>query len=119
MLFKNKKKNIDCNFFIKYGMCKADCCQIIPFPYRVYKKYKHLRAKKVLNIKNYYYNEVFEGGFLHRFFPKKFPISKNVLISTEDWKCCFLSIRNKCSIYKKRPKICKKFINCPHMEVKK
>lgn len=82
--------------------CDAECCEVIPIKDVFLEENKHLFQREVTK----------------RF---EFKGQKSTLLMTKDSKCVFLSPKNKCVVYDKRPKICRKFgeidiLACPHLD---
>lgn len=87
--------NPNCRELIKKGVCKADCCGVVPMEYR-----------KFLQVKSKAYIKDFE---LRKF--KTMKIEYCVAIP-EDFKCVFLNRETfECEIYNspRKSEICRKF----------
>ena len=78
----------------------GECCGIVPIPTKIWNKNEDKIYRFVEHIHG---SEVF------------------ILPVTEDLKCCFLNMENKCTIYNDRPEVCRRYgqcdeIPCPYLK---
>ena len=75
---------MNCEGFL--NKCMASCCGIVPLPYKLVKRFKFVR--EVVSQER---------------------VGDVVLARDKDYYCPYLDKDYKCSIYKHRPDVCKKF----------
>ena len=101
--------NPNCKELIEKGLCKADCCGLVPFPEKSWEELKD----KANKLKEYELVKFQAKG------------ETFVIPTTKDYKCVFLSFNHTCNIYNEpqRPNICMLYgkvnneplLACPHI----
>lgn len=80
---------INCLELIEKGVCKSDCCGVVPFKKGWVEKHK---------------------ADIQKQFITKHEIGRNLFVyETANLKCIFLTSKNRCAVYDDRPEICRLF----------
>lgn len=78
-----------CEDLNKRGVCRGDCCGVIPIDSKVLYRNRHLWQVEPI---------------------RQIPTKIGIFVETEDMHCIFLSRKKRlCMIYKDRPEVCRKY----------